>query len=102
MRKLFVLTTWLIWGGTGLILIIYAPYSWQCTAGAVDAAIFNPQSSAILLEHAGGSDIQIWNGNSEQPVSTFGVGHIAAVMPIARSEERRVGKECRSRWSPYH
>ena len=23
-------------------------------------------------------------------------------MPILRSEERRVGKECRSRWSPYH
>ena len=22
--------------------------------------------------------------------------------PVARSEERRVGKECRSRWSPYH
>ena len=22
--------------------------------------------------------------------------------PIHRSEERRVGKECRSRWSPYH
>src|ERR1039457_7309651 len=22
--------------------------------------------------------------------------------PIPRSEERRVGKECRSRWSPYH
>ena len=22
--------------------------------------------------------------------------------PIIRSEERRVGKECRSRWSPYH
>ena len=22
--------------------------------------------------------------------------------PHARSEERRVGKECRSRWSPYH
>ena len=21
---------------------------------------------------------------------------------ICRSEERRVGKECRSRWSPYH
>src|SRR3989442_6047501 len=25
-----------------------------------------------------------------------------AVRPAARSEERRVGKECRSRWSPYH
>ena len=22
--------------------------------------------------------------------------------PDGRSEERRVGKECRSRWSPYH
>src|SRR2546430_10387700 len=25
-----------------------------------------------------------------------------AAPPIDRSEERRVGKECRSRWSPYH
>src|SRR3712207_996688 len=24
------------------------------------------------------------------------------ILPGARSEERRVGKECRSRWSPYH
>jgi len=23
-------------------------------------------------------------------------------MTLLRSEERRVGKECRSRWSPYH
>ena len=23
-------------------------------------------------------------------------------MDVKRSEERRVGKECRSRWSPYH
>ena len=24
------------------------------------------------------------------------------IMSTKRSEERRVGKECRSRWSPYH
>ena len=24
------------------------------------------------------------------------------VFKVPRSEERRVGKECRSRWSPYH
>src|SRR5256885_2848616 len=24
------------------------------------------------------------------------------LVPMMRSEERRVGKECRSRWSPYH
>ena len=23
-------------------------------------------------------------------------------LKVKRSEERRVGKECRSRWSPYH
>ena len=27
---------------------------------------------------------------------------IARIPPVERSEERRVGKECRSRWSPYH
>ena len=25
-----------------------------------------------------------------------------SLQKLARSEERRVGKECRSRWSPYH
>ena len=25
-----------------------------------------------------------------------------ALLMLTRSEERRVGKECRSRWSPYH
>src|SRR5256885_3568079 len=27
---------------------------------------------------------------------------LAHPVRVARSEERRVGKECRSRWSPYH
>ena len=29
-------------------------------------------------------------------------GQGGRTMEIQRSEERRVGKECRSRWSPYH
>ena len=33
--------------------------------------------------------------NNFAPILIFSGG-------IARSEERRVGKECRSRWSPYH
>ena len=45
------------------------------------------------------------------PASTVAVKPIAAAPDaapaitaplLARSEERRVGKECRSRWSPYH
>ena len=31
--------------------------------------------------------------NKHYPIKLFEMG---------RSEERRVGKECRSRWSPYH
>src|SRR5260370_27680831 len=30
-----------------------------------------------------------------------GHSHLQATL-LGRSEERRVGKECRSRWSPYH
>ena len=34
------------------------------------------------------------------------LGDLCRILPDAegarRSEERRVGKECRSRWSPYH
>ena len=30
------------------------------------------------------------------------IAHIGLIFAVYRSEERRVGKECRSRWSPYH
>src|SRR2546430_14308783 len=33
---------------------------------------------------------------------TLTVEELKAIVDEARSEERRVGKECRSRWSPYH
>ena len=29
-------------------------------------------------------------------------GFVFQSLCLTRSEERRVGKECRSRWSPYH
>ena len=31
-----------------------------------------------------------------------GTMYLALIPAELRSEERRVGKECRSRWSPYH
>src|SRR2546422_11259873 len=43
--------------------------------------------------------------NPSQPVAydyEEGVTYAAAHVSWPRSEERRVGKECRSRWSPYH
>ena len=35
-------------------------------------------------------------------VEIFNDGDDAPGKGVIRSEERRVGKECRSRWSPYH
>ena len=43
---------------------------------------------------------QITKGESKMSVSNVS-SNVAVVKPV-RSEERRVGKECRSRWSPYH
>src|SRR3989454_6482494 len=36
------------------------------------------------------------------PDPMLSVGVMDLLLPNFRSEERRVGKECRSRWSPYH
>ena len=33
---------------------------------------------------------------------TVAYSNVPVFTDLSRSEERRVGKECRSRWSPYH
>ena len=42
--------------------------------------------------------------NSQLPEFSVQAFHNGAFKTVTnnRSEERRVGKECRSRWSPYH
>ena len=50
-------------------------------------------SSIVKLFHAGGQDLEILYRE---------LGVLPAPLFDTRSEERRVGKECRSRWSPYH
>ena len=42
-------------------------------------------------------------GSTASKVAVKGDHDLHFVLPTGwRSEERRVGKECRSRWSPYH
>src|SRR2546430_13917756 len=52
----------------------------------VDSAV----GGKTAVNHPGGKNLI---GGFHQPV---------LVVTDTRSEERRVGKECRSRWSPYH
>ena len=51
-----------------------------------------------------GLDVLFKGKNMARLLGGLGVAlKISAVsVIISRSEERRVGKECRSRWSPYH
>ena len=50
---------------------------------------------ALSGEEGGLAGEESWPSATPVPGSTV-------AMPSGRSEERRVGKECRSRWSPYH
>ena len=56
------------------------------------------------------TDIRFESHCEHHMVPIIGKAHVAylpdrrvvGISKLARSEERRVGKECRSRWSPYH
>src|SRR2546429_8264435 len=52
----------------------------------------------------GRAEDQLQRNHSVQYISIPGFGwqKLRSETPGKRSEERRVGKECRSRWSPYH
>ena len=56
-----------------------------------------PREKFIVMTGLSGS------GKSSLAFDTiYADGQRRYVESLSRSEERRVGKECRSRWSPYH
>ena len=60
----------------------------------------NKPKNAVILCHGYGGD-----GKDISILANYWRAHLPDtifICPDARSEERRVGKECRSRWSPYH
>ena len=56
--------------------------------------------SSDLPEKPAADGIVATSSNQSAEVVTPSGGNIPSTAD--RSEERRVGKECRSRWSPYH
>ena len=73
-----------------------------------DLFLFMKKSTVMLWAIFGAllmgcSDEEIANvETSSRNAIGFNVLSNAAETRATRSEERRVGKECRSRWSPYH
>ena len=76
-----------IWSNLGLVYALL---------GAAVAVFLAGAGSAIGVGIAG----QAASGVVTEDPSKFAKVLIMQLLP--RSEERRVGKECRSRWSPYH
>ena len=61
-----------------------------------------------MAKRGGGSivnQLSVWGNAATEGLSCYGISQaflLGLSRTLARSEERRVGKECRSRWSPYH
>ena len=51
-----------------------------------------------IVDRFGEKSLEIIENEPERLLEVQGIGQSKS----SRSEERRVGKECRSRWSPYH
>src|SRR5690554_7918694 len=77
----------------------------QVTTGFPVVAGYRAFAGVVVEAAFAGSGVQAEDGIGGQGAKTHGgnVEHAGAVGLVAvRSEERRVGKECRSRWGPFH
>ena len=75
------------------------PYRW------LTALMVRYNGSSLLIDCGEGTQIAIKEkGWSFKPIDVICFTHYHGdhISGLPRSEERRVGKECRSRWSPYH
>ena len=78
-------------------------------ADALDRlAAFRPAPALVVASGGSGGAHAYWRLRRRLPGQTLEVLNLALAARLGaapraqRSEERRVGKECRSRWSPYH
>ena len=67
------------------------------TAGAISTDLAIPIVAVLFVIYGAAGGIKAWKIPEGSSTSKG-----KSLFNILRSEERRVGKECRSRWSPYH
>ena len=79
--------------GQGVELILNPGCDLKSSQTAVELAERFPFVYAAVGVHP--EECADWNAEHDIPV-------LETLAQNPRSEERRVGKECRSRWSPYH
>ena len=69
------------------------------TGSISPAMLKDAGAGAVILGH---SERRHGLGEDDALVQKKAAASLKAGLLVTRSEERRVGKECRSRWSPYH
>src|SRR5689334_24526004 len=92
-----------------LVVFFFFFFFFQAEDGIRDGTVTGVQTCALPIsssEHQSGTE-RIAEVIAKQEFKKFNLvlnvqGDEPLVAAAARSEERRVGKECRSRWSPYH
>src|SRR5687768_18559994 len=81
-------------------------FFFQAEDGIRDVAVTGVQTCALPILPAGGAPLDRALLQLQPGHGSARAGAVARAREPrsadARSEERRVGKECRSRWSPYH
>src|SRR2546426_2308894 len=92
-----------------LHLMIAGRLRWQPHAAAIPrryglAAFDFPNGTLLLTEASKQQRASIHLARGARALAALDRGGLEVLEAdlSARSEERRVGKECRSRWSPYH
>ena len=74
----------------------------ETTVGAeMENLIIKATEEALLMEGCEGCEVSILLTHNAE-IHKLNKLYRDVDKPTDRSEERRVGKECRSRWSPYH
>src|ERR1051326_636086 len=101
-------------GGAGIVADVGAIVHFGCRpAAAITSLTFQNASNVFGATHETAKSLraQIVPIIEETNVAAVKVGmlptaelvsEVALLVGQKRSEERRVGKECRSRWSPHH
>src|SRR3712207_909476 len=78
-------------------------YSFECAPIVVDGVMYITGWDGLVWALDAKTGQELWRYQHAIPFDTpLCCGNVNRGVAVARSEERRVGKECRSRWSPYH
>src|SRR5690349_22458355 len=83
-------------------LVVCVLFFFQAEDGIRDLYVTGVQTCALpILSLTGHDDVTITGAPGETVVLSLKNFVLQGSSSFTRSEERRVGKECRSRWSPY-